>query len=89
MYGKLPLNQSQDRPNVKRTKIAALNLSKLDSTVVITARIQTSRMPSSKMCFFNFRQRFDTVQGILTFEDNKVSKQMIKWAGRCVYFISF
>jgi len=32
------------------------------------------------MVFFNLRQRTDSVQAILSVEDGKVSKFMVKWA---------
>ena len=31
------------------------------------------------MVFVNFRQRIDTIQGLVTFEEGKISKLMVKW----------
>ena len=49
-------------------------------TVLLRARVQTSRAQGSKMVFLNLRQRTDSVQALLTVAPAKVSKQMAKWA---------
>ncbi|KAL5519319.1 DPS1_1 [Sanghuangporus vaninii] len=77
-YGKLPLNQSQERPNRPRDTIASLP-DKLGQNVLLRARIQTSRATGNKMVFLNLRQRVDTVQALLVAEEGKVSRPMIKW----------
>ncbi|KAI5121826.1 hypothetical protein M0805_003260 [Coniferiporia weirii] len=77
-YGKLPLNQSQERPNRTRDNIATLS-GKVGQNVFIRARIQTSRATGNKMVFLMLRQKIDTVQGILTVEEEKVSRPMVKW----------
>ncbi|KAF7791906.1 hypothetical protein EIP86_002931 [Pleurotus ostreatoroseus] len=79
-YGKEPLNQSQSRPRRTRTKIAALNPNMDGQTVLIRARVQTSRAQGNKMVFLNLRQRIDSVQALLIVTPEKVSKQMVKWA---------
>ncbi|KAH7931067.1 aspartyl-tRNA synthetase [Leucogyrophana mollusca] len=79
-YGKLPLHQSQSRPNRKRADISTLSAQNDGDHVLIRARIQTSRAQGSKMVFLNLRQRQDTVQALLQVTDNTVSKQMVKWA---------
>lgn len=78
-YGKLPLNQSQSRPGVFRHQIASLS-SELDGkTVVIRARVHTLRGQGNKV-FLKLRQRTDSVQALLSVEEGKVSKLMVKWA---------
>lgn len=78
-YGKLPLNQSQSRPGVVRHQIASLS-SELDGkTVVIRARVHTLRGQGNKV-FLKLRQRTDSVQALLSVEEGKVSKLMVKWA---------
>jgi lysyl-tRNA synthetase class II len=78
-YGKLPLNQSQSRPGVLRHQIASLS-SELDGkTVVIRARVHTLR-PQGNKVFLKLRQRTDSVQALLSVEEGKVSKLMVKWA---------
>jgi aspartyl-tRNA synthetase len=78
-YGKLPLNQSQSRPGVLRHQIASLS-SELDGkTVVIRARVHTLRGQGNKV-FLKLRQRTDSVQALLSVEEGKVSKLMVKWA---------
>ncbi|KAI0793451.1 aspartate-tRNA ligase [Abortiporus biennis] len=79
-YGKLPLNQSQSRPRQPRAKIADLNPNMDGQTVLLRARVQTSRAQGSKMVFLNLRQRTDSVQALLIIAPEKVSKQMLKWA---------
>ena len=49
-------------------------------TVLIRARVQTSRAQGSKMVFLILRQRTDSVQALLMLTPEKVSKQMLKWA---------
>ncbi len=80
LYGKLPLNQSQSRPGRKRTPVASLSPDLDGQTVLVRARVQASRAQGSKMVFLNLRQRTDSVQALLVLAQDKVSKQMIKWA---------
>ncbi|KAG1718348.1 hypothetical protein EDB19DRAFT_1798055 [Suillus lakei] len=77
-YGKLPLHQSQSRPNRKRTDIATLSATNDSEHILIRARIQTSRLQGNKMVFLNLRQRTDTIQAMLAVSDKQVSKQMVK-----------
>lgn len=49
-------------------------------TVLLRARVQTSRAQGNKMVFLNLRQRTDSVQALLLVNADKVSKQMVKWA---------
>ncbi|EJF66647.1 aspartate-tRNA ligase [Dichomitus squalens LYAD-421 SS1] len=79
-YGKLPLNQSQSRPRRERVQIASLTPEHDGQTVLVRARVQTSRAQGSKMVFLNLRQRIDSVQALLVLTPGKVSKQMLKWA---------
>ncbi|TFK41105.1 hypothetical protein BDQ12DRAFT_678906 [Crucibulum laeve] len=78
-YGSLPLNQSQSRPRKPRAEIASLS-SRAGETVLLRARVHTSRAQGNKMVFLNLRQRTDSVQALLVVTPDKVSKQMVKWA---------
>ncbi|THH28883.1 hypothetical protein EUX98_g5297 [Antrodiella citrinella] len=78
-YGKEPLNQSQSRLRRTRVQIASLNPNRDGETVLLRARVQTSRAQGNKMVFLNLRQRIDSVQALLTVTPEKVSKQMVKW----------
>ncbi|KAG6850505.1 hypothetical protein H0H93_012506 [Arthromyces matolae] len=78
-YGALPLNQSQSRPRRERSQISSLS-SRDGETVLIRARVHTSRAKSSKLLFLNLRQRTHSVQAILAADAEKISKQMVKWA---------
>ncbi|TPX62734.1 hypothetical protein SpCBS45565_g06948 [Spizellomyces sp. 'palustris'] len=79
-YGNLPLNQSQQRSGHPRKKIVGLTKSDVDQTILLSARVQTSRPTGSKKCFLTLRQGTVTVQGVLTVDDATISKQMQKFA---------
>ncbi|KAF4623433.1 hypothetical protein D9613_001857 [Agrocybe pediades] len=78
-YGPLPLNQSQSRPRRPRAEIASLS-NRVGETVLLRARVQTSRAQGSKMAFLNLRQRTDSIQALLVVKEGAISKQMVKWA---------
>ncbi|KAI8376517.1 uncharacterized protein BYT42DRAFT_499007 [Radiomyces spectabilis] len=78
-YGKLPMNQSQQRTGAKREDITTINASRAGESVIIRARVHTSRATGNKMCFFVLRQGVSTIQGIITADADKISKQMIKF----------
>ncbi|THV04890.1 aspartate-tRNA ligase [Dendrothele bispora CBS 962.96] len=78
-YGPLPLHQSQSRPRHARVQISSLS-SRDGETVLLRARVHTSRAQGSKMVFLNLRQRTESVQALLMLAPEKVSKQMLKWA---------
>ena len=62
-----------------RHKIASLS-SELDGkNVVIRARVHTLRGQGNKV-FLKLRQRTDSVQALLSVQEGKVSKLMVKWA---------
>ncbi|TFL06520.1 hypothetical protein BDV98DRAFT_559551 [Pterulicium gracile] len=79
-YGKLPLHQSQSRSGKTRVAISSLSASRDGETVLLRARVHTSRAQGNKMVFLNLRQRTDSVQALLLVTPEKVSKQMVKWA---------
>ncbi|CAG8557355.1 10087_t:CDS:10, partial [Dentiscutata erythropus] len=78
-YGKLPLNQSQERTGVQRTRIADINASRAGETVSIRARVHTSRV-TGKIGFFVFRHQDSTIQGVLQVDEKIVSKGFVKFA---------
>ncbi|KAI7853732.1 hypothetical protein BDC45DRAFT_509974 [Circinella umbellata] len=78
-YGKLPMNQSQARTDTVYEKIDNINGSRQGEDVVISARVHTSRATGNKMCFFVFRQGVSTIQGIITADENTISKPMVKF----------
>jgi aspartyl-tRNA synthetase len=49
--------------------------------VLMQARIQSSRVTGSKMTFLVLRQRLSTVQALVVV-DEKISKQMVKYASK-------
>ncbi|KAJ3092938.1 aspartate--tRNA ligase dps1 [Quaeritorhiza haematococci] len=79
-YGTLPLNQSQERPMRQRTTLGEITPSMVDQVVYLRARVQTSRRTGNKRCFFEFRQRTETIQGVLTVDETTISRQMLDFA---------
>lgn len=79
-YGELPLNQSQERHGRRFSPLEDINADNDGKDVYFTARIQTSRTPSSKFVFLTLRHAFFCVQAVLAQAPEKVSKQMTKWA---------
>ncbi|CAG8489169.1 11578_t:CDS:10 [Scutellospora calospora] len=78
-YGKLPLNKSQERTGVQRTRIIDINASRAGETVSIRARVHTSRV-TGKIGFFVFRHQDSTIQGVLQVDEKVVSKGFVKFA---------
>ncbi|CDH50826.1 aspartyl-trna synthetase [Lichtheimia corymbifera JMRC:FSU:9682] len=78
-YGKLPMNQSQARTDTKYEDITHINGGRAGESVVIRARVHTSRATGNKMCFFVFRQGVSTIQGIITADEKTISKPMVKF----------
>ncbi|RUS31986.1 hypothetical protein BC938DRAFT_476578 [Jimgerdemannia flammicorona] len=79
-YGKLPMNQSQQRTGLKRERITDINASRTSEIVLVRARVHNSRPTGAKMCFFVFRQGVATIQGLVQADPNNISKNMIKFA---------
>ncbi|KAF9579611.1 aspartate--tRNA ligase dps1 [Lunasporangiospora selenospora] len=79
-YGKSIMNQSTDRPGRKHVRLSDINASRAGETVWIRARVQTSRPTGNKMCFFQLRQNSSTIQGLVVFNEETISKQMVKFA---------
>ncbi|KAF9434315.1 aspartate--tRNA ligase dps1 [Entomortierella beljakovae] len=79
-YGKKPMNQSTERPGLKHERVSNINSSRAGEKVWIRARVQTSRSAGNKMCFMQLRQNSSTIQGLLEFNDDTISKHMVKFA---------
>ncbi|KAJ3046063.1 aspartate--tRNA ligase dps1 [Rhizophlyctis rosea] len=78
-YGKLPMNQSSERTGAVRTKIQTLSEGNVGQAILLSARVQTSRPTGAKKCFLTLRQRTVTVQGVVSVDEDTVSKQMLKF----------
>ena len=76
----MPVNQSSERKNELRTRIAAIGDEHVGQQVLLTGRVQTTRPVGAKMLFLNLRQRTVTIQAILTVDQDSISKQMLKFA---------
>merc|ERR1712168_323326 len=71
------MNRSQEKMEVKHALLENLGKDLANQTVLIRARLHTSR-GKGKQAFFVLRNRADTVQCVISAGD-KVSKQMIKF----------
>lgn len=79
------INHADPIPSLPGRKYSALEDVKADNDgkeVFFSARIQTSRTPSSKFVFLTLRHAFSCVQAVLAQTPEKVSKQMTKWASQ-------
>ncbi|KAI3641268.1 hypothetical protein MIR68_000740 [Amoeboaphelidium protococcarum] len=84
-YGRLPLNQSQNRERRVRIRISDIGVSsdiKVDEKVLLRARVHNTRA-KGKQCFMVLRQQIATIQAVLAVdkEQKDVSKQMVKFCG--------
>ncbi|EGX49774.1 hypothetical protein AOL_s00076g658 [Orbilia oligospora ATCC 24927] len=79
-YGVLPINQSQERKNETRSKIANITAAHEGEEVTLRVRVHTIRKLSSGLAFFIFRQKEFTIQGVLEEKESQASEYMIKWA---------
>ncbi|TPX36166.1 hypothetical protein SmJEL517_g01658 [Synchytrium microbalum] len=69
-YGKLPLNQSQERTKQPRKRIEELSAANANEEILMRA----------KLGFFVLRQRAGTVQAVLNADGVSVSKAMLRFA---------
>lgn len=65
--------------DTKYEDITHINGARAGESVVIRARVHTSRATGNKMCFFVFRQGVSTIQGIITADEKTISKPMVKF----------
>ncbi|KAI9173334.1 aspartate--tRNA ligase dps1 [Blastocladiella emersonii ATCC 22665] len=79
LYGVLPVNQSTQRTGETRESISDITPDREGERIKLRARVHTSRAQGNKLCFFQLRQRFDTIQAVLTV-DTVISKHMVKFA---------
>lgn len=77
-YGNLPLIQSKERIEKKLYNVSDLNQTIADQKIWVRGRLFTSRS-KGKQCFFVIRQRFHTIQALLSVNET-VSKKMVKFA---------
>lgn len=76
-YGELPLNQSQVKETRAVTRVEAVGPKLVDKTVLIRARVHTSRT-KGKQCFVVLRQGRSSIQGLVAVGP-EISKQMLKF----------
>ncbi|GAM23657.1 hypothetical protein SAMD00019534_068320 [Acytostelium subglobosum LB1] len=78
-FGKLTLNQSQERPGRTFTRVADLNPSLEGQEVLLFARVHVSRAQGNKLVFISLRDALSTVQAVLLMSDF-ITKSMLKFA---------
>ncbi len=77
LYGLLPLIQSKIKVERVLHNISDLNVSLAEQKVWIRGRLFTSRS-KGKQCFFTIRQRFFTIQALVSVNE-EISKGMVKF----------
>ncbi|KAG4305845.1 hypothetical protein PORY_000755 [Pneumocystis oryctolagi] len=80
-YGKKKMNQSFERLGIPFQFISNLSGIMDSKNIILRARLQTSRLQGTKMCFLLLRQHLNTVQALVIANENTISKQMVKWCG--------
>lgn len=78
LYGIYPLIQSKEKIERELVNVSDINANKADTKVWMRGRLFVSRKTTNKQCFFTIRQRFHTIQALVTLGDN-VSKSMVKF----------
>lgn len=63
-FGIKPLNQSATRPGKVYTRVEALTRAEVGKTVLVRARLHTSRPQGKKLCFIVLRQKVHSVQAV-------------------------
>lgn len=79
LYGNLPLIQSKEKVDRTLVNVSDLKLNLVDSKIWLRGRLFVSRKTTNKQCFITIRQRFHTVQAIVSVNE-QVSKAMVKFA---------
>lgn len=77
MYGNYGLIQSKEKIERTLVNIGELNESFADQKVWVRGRLHTSRS-KGKQCFFTLRQKFNTIQGLISVSET-ISKKMVKF----------
>jgi aspartyl-tRNA synthetase len=77
LFGVLPLNQSQNRPGKKYTRLEELTPALAKQTVIVRGRVHASR-PAGNLCFLVLRQKLSTVQVIVAKGDT--SKEFVNFS---------
>lgn len=60
--------------------IEHLTADRLGEVIEFTARVHHIRNVSAKLAFVLFRQREDTIQGVLSIREGAISEQFVRWA---------
>lgn len=82
-FGDLELNRSQSDPELRYAKtftfVHELDESKIGQQVIIRARLHSSRAASKKLVFVVIRERFATVQAVISVKEGEVSQGMVTY----------
>jgi aspartyl-tRNA synthetase len=81
------MNQSVERLGLTMRKLNDIGPEQVNQTIMITARVQTSRATGIKLflmigkrLFLTLRQQTVTAQSLLAVDEENISKQMFKFA---------
>jgi len=81
--GVLPIHQSAKKDYKTWSRVSSLDATSDNSVVWIRARVQTIRPQGNKLVFFALRQKFHTIQALLSEkEGSQVTRSMLKWAAK-------
>ena len=84
LYGKLSGGILEQGEKMTLTMTALRDLSEdwEGKEVTIRARVHNARVQSAKLAFLDLRQRTENIQAVIAEGgENKISRQMVKWAG--------
>eukprot|EP01119_Soliformovum_irregulare_P002130 TRINITY_DN1222_c0_g1_i1.p1 TRINITY_DN1222_c0_g1~~TRINITY_DN1222_c0_g1_i1.p1 ORF type:complete len:527 (+),score=155.92 TRINITY_DN1222_c0_g1_i1:79-1659(+) len=79
-FGRLPLNQSQERTGKKFWKINELTRELEGKTVLVRTRLEKSRL-TGNLCFVTLRRNYSSIQGVIS-KGATTPKSMLNFIGR-------
>lgn len=80
LYGLL--SETESSPSQHFTELFQLYDAKEDQEVTVDVRVHNARVQSAKLAFLVLREEADTIQAVIAEGGaNKISRQMVKWAG--------
>ncbi|KAM9984993.1 hypothetical protein ACTFIY_009416 [Dictyostelium cf. discoideum] len=80
-WGELPMNQSKEKITREWTDVSQLTESLVGKSVLIRARLSTSRLQGANLCFVQLRDGLYTVQAVVA-KGGSNSKSMVQFVGQ-------
>ena len=82
LYGPLSSEPESSQSIQQFTELFQLYDAKEDQEVTVDVRVHNARVQSAKLAFLVLREEADTIQAVIAEGGaNKISRQMVKWAG--------